>query len=699
MQKTRTPLEDLAEILGGDFTDLRPLGEEGGMSRLFRAHKTSLDVDVVIKRMRVDPRRPADVQREARVMTALRHQFLPRIFDLKMGGDGYCYTVMEYIPGETLRQYVTRRGALNQKQTVFWLRQLCQAVVYMHGQNPPVIHSDIKPENIMITTSGDICLIDFNASLELRDESAEAVAATAGYAAPEQYDVPLDRFGDPRLLTPEQLPVYEMACQAQGMGRVTVRTDLYAVGAVAYFMLTGYNPAPWNQDRISLERYDITLGDPLRQVIERCMELRPAARFSSGKEVLRALDGLAKMDRRYRSWRRSCRIAALAIGTGLILSAFTMLWGWMLLGEETGSAYNDLIRRAQELGDQMDYAGQEELLLQAVALDRQRPEAYVNLGGLLYRLGDYQQAIDLLSEMDPDRTGALRDTEAAQAQGQLQYILASCYYQQEEYEEALEAYRLAAYFCPEEASYQRDLAVCCARLGYMEDAKEIIAELEGMQTLPGDVELVSGEIAYAAGEYENALEELSEAARLSEDHTVISRASLQAAQCCRQLGDERIDQEIEILETASRRLDASENGAHLQLLSETWIRRAGLDSALREESYEQALSCLQELMARGQAPFAVRQNTALVLEYLGRFEEAEEVLLQLQEDFPQDYRPPMRLALLYADREGNRTAGERDYTEFETAYRQAVQLYDPSAAPDSEMTRLEELAAQLGLSP
>lgn len=697
MLETQADLTELAQLLGEDFTDLRPLGEEGGMSRLFRAHKRSLDVDVVIKRMRMDPESPTDVQREARVMTSLRHQYLPRIFDLKMGEDGYCYTIMELIPGCTLRQYVRQNGALNQKQTVFWMRQLAQAAAYMHSQHPPIIHSDIKPDNIMITPGGDICLIDFNASLEMRDDGADALGATACYAAPEQYNVPLSRFGDPARLTPEMRQVYDMAYRAQGLGKVTERTDLYAIGATAYFMLTGYDPAGWEGDMIPLERFDITLGDPLRQVIERCLALSPKQRFSSAAELLRALDNLARTDKRYRAWRRSCQAAALVIGAGLILSAFAALWGWMLLGQETGETYNDLIRQAQDRGEQMDYAGQEELLIQAIGLDRDRPEAYANLGGLLYQLGDYQQAIDLLSQLEPDRSGALSQGEAAVAQGQIQYILASCYYQQEDYDRALACYELASFFCPEEASYQRDLAVCYARLGYQEQAQQAVAVLQAMDTQPGDAELAGGEIAYAAGEYQLALDQLSQAASLSEDHTVISRASIQAAQCCRRLGDSWIDQEVSLLEEAIRRLNTAENGAHLQLLSETLIRLAGLDESRRQASYEQALSCLEELMNRGQATFAVRQNAALVLEYLDRFDEAEDLLLQLQADFPQDYRPPMRLALLYADWEGTKSPEQRSYEQFSASYQQAMELYNPTSTPDSDMVRLQELAAQLGL--
>ena len=93
----------------------------------------------------------------------------------------------------------------------------------------------------------------------------------------------------------------------------------------------------------------------------------------------------------------------------------------------------------------------------------------------------------------------------------------------------------------------------------------------------------------------------------------------------------------------------------------------------------------------------MRQNAALVLEYLDRFDEAEALLLQLQQDFPQDYRPPMRLALLYADWEGTKAPELRSYDAFASACQKAMDLYSSASAPDSEMTRLQELAAQLGL--
>ena len=687
--------ETIVRVLGEDFSNIRPLGEMGGLSSLYRAHKNSLDIDVVVKRMKMDPSHPTDVQREAHIMTNLRHQYLPRIFDLKTDDQGYCYTIMEYIPGGTLRQYVQQHGAVKQNQALQWMRQLCQAVVCMHSQDPQILHSDIKPENIMITPKKEICLIDFNVALELKENETVAIGLTAGYAAPEQYNISLDQFGDLKNLSEDQRRLYEMAVQAREMGKVTVRTDLYAVGAVMYYMLTGYDPAEWSAPPIPLERYDIVLGDPLRQVIERCMEPQPGKRFSSADEVLHALDDLPKTDCRYRRWKRSAQLAALITGAGFILSCACATWGWLTIRQEKGSDYNSLIQQVQAAnGETMSFAEKQELLLQAISIDRERPEAYANLGALLYDAGDYRQAVDLLSALTPEQPGSLDHAEALYAQGQVQYVLASCYYKLENYTQALHCYQLAALFCPEEAAYQRDLAVCCAKTGDIPQAQSALSALAELNPLTGDVDLVSGEIAYAAGDYQTALELLKQAAGASQDHEVISRALLEAAESCRQMGNDWLEEETALLENAAARLDVAENYVHIQRLAQAYIRLAAQKQESRTENYEHALACLEELAARGQPGFAVRQDTALVLGYLDRFEEAETVLRQLQEDYPDDYRPPMRLALLYVDWERGKDPSQRDYSRMLECYAAAKSAF-PVGEMDSEMVRLEEFAVQL----
>lgn len=683
--------EALAALLGEDYEDLAPLGEDGGLSRLFRARKRGLDIDVVIKRMKLNPNSPINEKQEARVLTSLRHQYLPRIFDFKTDGADYCYTIMELIPGCTLRQYVDHHGALDQKTALFWMKQLCQVTKYMHSQHPPIIHSDIKPENIMVTPEGNLCLIDFNASLELRDDGVAAVAATMCYAAPEQYNVPLKNFPPPEQLSSQRRAVYDMAAAAQGMGRVTERTDLYAIGAVTYFMLTGYDPPCWNASPVPLSRYDIVLSDPLCQTVERCMELHAERRFASARELERALNNLARLDQRYRAWRRSCQIAAGVVGAGVLLSISCTVWGWMTMRRQTGQEYNDLIAQAQRLDAQMDYAGEEELLFQAVRLEQTRPEAYANLAGLLYRQGEYQQAIDLLSDLELDG-GTLDDEQALAAQGQIQYVLANSHYQMENYRQALTCYQTAALFCPEEAAYCRDLAVCYAKLGYAEQAQAAVELLSELDCQPGDSELAAGEIAYAAGRFEDGVGLLEQAMQLSSDHTVISRASLQSAQCCQQLGSGWIQKEIELLENAVNRLNTAENGVQLEAMAEALFRLASARPEEREACYKQALVCLEELMNRGNPTFAVRQNAALALEYLDRFQEAENILIELEADYPRDYRPPMRLALLYADWQS--ISGQDESQRFVEQYELAQSLYSSASLPDSDMEYLRELAGR-----
>ena len=107
---------------------------------------------------------------------------------------------------------------------------------------------------------------------------------------------------------------------------------------------------------------------------------------------------------------------------------------------------------------------------------------------------------------------------------------------------------------------------------------------------------------------------------------------------------------------------------------------------------------MQQLLDRGYATFAIRQNQAVVLEYLNRYAEAEEVLTAMLRDFPQDYRVPMRLALLYVD---EASANDDDvarrvlYAQAAEQYAAADALYEAAAEQDSEMLRLQELMAQL----
>ncbi|MFR6590256.1 MAG: serine/threonine-protein kinase [Gallintestinimicrobium sp.] len=240
------------------------------MGTLYRAHKDSLDVDVVIKRVKQKFKGRMDERAEANILKTLKHKYLPRIYDVIESPSGYVYTIMDMIPGENMQNYVKTHGPVSQKLAYRWACQLCEVIAYLHSQVPPILHCDIKPSNIMITPNEDICVIDFNTSLVF-SKGVLAIGATPGYAAPEQYTrpgaspdtietVPLeetmplrgykDAFAyqnvDPTRAVRQRWSNSVTAAQATnagGYGTISKRTDVYGIGATHTMQSPGSSPA------------------------------------------------------------------------------------------------------------------------------------------------------------------------------------------------------------------------------------------------------------------------------------------------------------------------------------------------------------------------------------------------------------------------------------------------------------------------
>ena len=670
-------------VLGPDYENLT-LMSTGGMGVLYRAHKRGLDVDVVVKRVKPQFRGGTIETREAGILKNLRNEFLPRIYDIIYGADGFLYTVMDCIPGCNLQEYVERHGAVSQKQCLKWLKQLCAVIAYLHRQKPPVFHCDIKPQNIMITPDGDICLIDFNISLIYEDAELNALGVTHGYAAPEQYNL------SPKAL--DRIPAEARARwnawsrAAAGYGKISERTDLYGIGAVGYFMLTGYAPAHSLDSVIPLSRYNIKLTDALREVLEQAMRPAPGDRFPSAQAMGTALENLKKTDRRYRSWKLRCQLTAVALGTLALLSVFCVWLGFEYRGREAGEQYLQIVAEADGLIAQQRYDEGLGVLSGAIAMDGDRIEAYIRASAALYRLGRYGECIDLLDGAGAACTqGDMSQEEFGFAQAELNYILGSCYFQEERYEEAVQSLELASWFDKEEPLYIRDLAVAQAMKGNLEEAGRTCETLKAMPNAGSeDILLVEGELAYAEGRYEDALTPLTQLTR-SRDAALSGRSYLLAAQCRRRMGD--LAGEIGVLEEARSVLDVSASAVHTERLAEAYLQRGTADGS--SSDYERAYALCAELMERGTASISVRLNGGLALRYLGRTAEALELIEAIVADYPNSYRGYARLALLCLDQQVG------DYPRAREAYKQAEALYSGAGVQDSEMTYLASLMAEL----
>jgi len=251
----------------------------GGMGAVYVATDRRFGSTVALKETFFDdPALRKAFEREARLLNRLRHPALPRVSDHFEEAEGQ-FLVMEYIAGEDLSQMLKGRGGAGfpARQVLAWADQLLDALDYLHTQEPPVIHRDIKPQNLKLTARDQVVLLDFGlakgAPLQTRvTQTGSLFGYSFNYA-----------------------PIEQM----QGTG-TDPRSDLYSLGATLYHLLTGATPPD------ALTRATVVLDgepDPLRpasetaahvpaevsEVLSRAMALSAARRFNSAEEMRAAL--------------------------------------------------------------------------------------------------------------------------------------------------------------------------------------------------------------------------------------------------------------------------------------------------------------------------------------------------------------------------------------------------------------------------
>ncbi len=166
---------------------------------------------------------------EASILARLDHPNLPKVSDY-FSDEGREYLVMDFVQGMDLREIINearRKGEfLPEEQVLDWIEQLCNALIYLHSRTPPVLHRDIKPSNIKLTPSGHIKLVDFGLVKLLTTDDSRTVTVVQGRGT-VQY-TPLEQYGG-------------------DTGHTDARSDLYALGATCYHLVTLQPPVDARQ--------------------------------------------------------------------------------------------------------------------------------------------------------------------------------------------------------------------------------------------------------------------------------------------------------------------------------------------------------------------------------------------------------------------------------------------------------------------
>src|ERR1700682_5218258 len=207
-------------ILQDRYRIVRQLGK-CGMGAVYEAVVQRLDAIVPLKEtFSIDERLRRQFEQEARLLAGLNHPALPRVSDYFTEGDR-AFLVMQFIAGADLAAIIAAQpGPFPRNQVIAWADQLLDALIYLHTRDRQIIHRDIKPHNLKVTASGQIALLDFGLAKAQPADLSENNTSNSICGYTRRYS-PLEQIQD------------------QG---TTPQSDIYALGATLYHLLTGVKP-------------------------------------------------------------------------------------------------------------------------------------------------------------------------------------------------------------------------------------------------------------------------------------------------------------------------------------------------------------------------------------------------------------------------------------------------------------------------
>ena len=416
----------------------------GGMGVVYLAYHLRLEKYVVLKQIKNPSVSTAMLRNEVDILKSLHHPYLPQVYDF-IEFEGNIYTVIDYIDGYDLNCYIDNGWQFTESQLIKWLRQLCEVLSYLHTHYPPVLHTDIKPGNIIITTGGDICLIDFGISVYNTDVIK---GLSENYSSPEQYgNFYYLQYGEGTYLQLDE------------------RTDIYSLGATFYHIMTGVRPDVRDTRQLPLSAYSLSYSDALIAIVDCAMQRDINRRFRDAKTMLRAIDDLRKQDVRYKKYLL-IQVASSFIAAVLVISGVLMIVSGynQQLRTDFEREYNFFLTEANS-GDSGSAAQTGMHILNQKGYDS---------------LLDNSQKADLLSK------------------------IADCFYSDEDYFNAAHYSEMALSYDKSEQNY-RDCIFALMKGGRTDEAQTYVSELG--TNYPGSAVLTvtEAQLCYVRGDYEGAV--------------------------------------------------------------------------------------------------------------------------------------------------------------------------------------------------
>lgn len=264
-RKTLDPLQP-GQLIGVDsqFEVLHSIGVGGqGKAYLCRPLNDSKESSVVLKETIIPifadnaVRRKSleSFEQESRLLKSIEHKGIVSLLDYFVE-DHRAYLVLEHIDGFNLRQLVDREGALSEERVIELAFQMVDILSFLHERG--VVHRDFTPDNLILNSKGQLKLIDFNVAQQIHGGSSGTIVGKHAYLPPEQF-----------------------------RGKATTQSDIYALGATLYYLLTGVDPEPISQS--SPAKYSDKVSSTMDALVKQATALQTNVRFHSVADVAKAL--------------------------------------------------------------------------------------------------------------------------------------------------------------------------------------------------------------------------------------------------------------------------------------------------------------------------------------------------------------------------------------------------------------------------
>jgi serine/threonine protein kinase len=315
------------EIIAQRYRITDTLGQ-GGVGITYAAQDLKSGQQVALKALSV--RQMGDwkvlelFEREARILEQLNHPAIPRYLDyfqVDTLEDRAFYIAQELAEGKSLADLVEIGWRTNEDGVRRIATQILEILVYLHSLKPPVVHRDIKPQNLIWGKDGKIFLVDFGAVQDTYRTTlakGSTIVGTYGYMAPEQF-----------------------------RGQAVAATDLYGLGATVLFLLTHRSPSDLPQERLKISfRSRIQVSEGFADWLEKMLEPDVEDRFTSAKEALAALQGrmVVAKSRPSVSWQALVGVGVAGLAAITLLNSFK----WAVLGP-LGFQRNSIIRLSRAI--------------------------------------------------------------------------------------------------------------------------------------------------------------------------------------------------------------------------------------------------------------------------------------------------------------------------------------------------------------